>query len=93
MNTYNLTIEFCPKCNWLMRSAWLAQELMVTFENELEAITLKKSETAGKFAVLLNDKEIFDRKTNGGFPEPKILKQIVREKIAPEKSLGHSDSH
>ena len=28
---------------------------------------------------------------NGGFPESKILKQLIRDKIAPEKSLGHSD--
>jgi selenoprotein W-related protein len=34
---------------------------------------------------------IFSRKTEGRFPEMKELKQIIRDKIAPEKSLGHSD--
>ncbi|MDZ7933648.1 MAG: Rdx family protein [Emticicia sp.] len=33
----------------------------------------------------------FDRKREGHFPEIKELKQLVRDLIAPEKSLGHSD--
>lgn len=35
---------------------------------------------------------IWDRKAKGGFPETKILKQAVRDAIAPDKDLGHSDS-
>jgi len=39
----------------------------------------------------LDDNIIWDRKAKGGFPESKILKQLIRDKIAPEKELGHSD--
>ncbi|KAF2007525.1 hypothetical protein P154DRAFT_454350 [Amniculicola lignicola CBS 123094] len=34
---------------------------------------------------------IWDRKTEGGFPETKVLKQLIRDHIDPKKDLGHSD--
>ena len=30
-----LEIHYCTQCRWLMRAAWMAQELLVTFETEL----------------------------------------------------------
>ena len=42
--------------------------------------------------IKLNEETIWDRRIDDGFPEAKELKQRVRNKIAPEKSLGHSDS-
>lgn len=35
---------------------------------------------------------LWDRKSEGGFPETKILKQRLRNIIEPEKALGHSDT-
>ena len=35
---------------------------------------------------------LWDRKEKGGFPSPKVLKQIVRDIVTPEKYLGHSDT-
>jgi selenoprotein W-related protein len=86
-----ITIEYCPKCNWLMRSAWMAQELLTTFVEELGEVSLRPSEVSGRFQVFLENDLIFDRKREGHFPEAKELKQIVRDRICPEKSLGHSD--
>ncbi len=86
-----LTIEYCPRCGWLLRSAWLAQELLTTFWEELGEVGLRPAEISGTFKIYLNGQEIFDRKQAGGFPEIKTLKQQVRDLIAPEKSLGHSD--
>ena len=31
------------------------------------------------------------RKAEGRFPESKELKQLIRDMIAPERDLGHSD--
>jgi selenoprotein W-related protein len=31
------------------------------------------------------------RREQGGFPELSRLKQLVRDRLAPERSLGHSD--
>jgi selenoprotein W-related protein len=74
-----------------MRSAWLAQELLTTFTDDLEEISLRPSEISGRFQISLNDQLIFDRKREGHFPEAKEIKQIVRDIVCPERSLGHSD--
>lgn len=86
-----IEIEYCPGCRWLLRAAWVAQELLTTFENELGAVTLKPSETGGRFLVTLDGAEVWDRKTEGRFPEMKELKQRIRDRIAPERDLGHSE--
>jgi selenoprotein W-related protein len=88
----SLTIEYCPKCNWLLRAAYMAQELLTTFEDDLRGITLQPSETAGRYTISINDEILFDRKAKGRFPEIKELKQLVRDKVNPGKSLGHSDT-
>lgn len=90
---YNVTIEYCPKCHWLLRAAYMAQELLTTFEAELESVTLKPSEIGGRYAISINNETVFDRKRYGGFPEIKALKQMVRDVVAPEKGLGHADRH
>ncbi len=69
----------------------MAQELLTTFSNELRGVTLQPAEVPGRYTISVNDKIIFDRKHEGHFPEIKELKQLVRDRIAPEKSLGHSD--
>lgn len=86
-----LTIEYCPKCGWLLRAAWLAQELLTTFAEERLGILLRPAEIAGRFTIALDDEVLWDRKQQGRFPEPKEIKQLVRDQIAPDKSLGHSD--
>jgi selenoprotein W-related protein len=86
-----ITIEYCPKCGWLLRAAYIAQELLTTFADELGAVTLRPSETAGRFTLYCNKQLLFDRKQNGGFADSKEIKQLIRDAIAPQKSLGHSD--
>lgn len=76
----------------MLRAAWVAQELLTTFELELTEVSLIPSQTGGIFQIRTPEKVIFDRKEYGGFPEPKILKQLVRDSISPQKKLGHSDT-
>jgi selenoprotein W-related protein len=85
-----IEIEYCTQCRWLLRAAWMAQELLTTFEGELGGVLLKPG-TGGIFEVRLDDKTLFSRKDAGRFPESKELKQLVRDRIAPDKPLGHSD--
>ena len=87
-----ITIEYCPKCHWLLRAAYIAQEFLTTFEDELNGVTLQPSEINGRFSITIDGKKIFDRKEFGGFPEIKELKQLVRDVVAPGKSLGHTDT-
>lgn len=86
-----IIIEYCPKCQWLLRAAYFAQELLTTFSDDLKGVSLQPSETNGTFRISIDDKKIFDRKEAGHFPEVKALKQQVRDIVAPGKNLGHSD--
>lgn len=85
-----VTITYCTQCNWLLRSGWMAQELLSTFAEELGGVTLVPG-TGGIFEITLDGDRIWERKANGGFPEIKILKQLVRDRIAPDRDLGHTD--
>lgn len=85
-----VTITYCTQCNWLLRSGWMAQELLSTFAEELGGVTLVPG-TGGIFEIALDGDRIWERKANGGFPEIKILKQLVRDRIAPDRDLGHTD--
>ena len=85
-----LTIRYCTGCRWLLRAAWMAQELLTTFEQELGQVALAPGR-GGVFTVLLDGELIWDRVRDGGFPDIKVLKQRVRDRIAPDKGLGHSD--
>ena len=88
----NLVIEYCPGCRWLLRSAWMAQEILTTFETEIGQVSLRPSRNeAGRFRITLGEELIWCRKKNGGFPEIKVLKQSIRDCIAPKKDLGHSE--
>jgi selenoprotein W-related protein len=86
-----IEIEYCPKCGWMLRAAYMAQELLTTFSEEVHGVLLIPSEVAGRYTVRADEQEIFDRKREGRFPEIKELKQLVRDRVNPEKDLGHSD--
>jgi selenoprotein W-related protein len=85
-----IRITYCTQCNWLLRSAWMAQELLSTFVSEVGEVALRPG-TGGIFEVHVDEVLIWSRAEQGRFPEIKELKQLVRDRIAPEKSLGHSD--
>lgn len=87
---YTVTITYCTQCRWLLRAAWLAQELLTTFEADLKQLSLQPG-AGGIFEVHLNNVLIFSRKDVGRFPESKELKQLIRDVIAPNRDLGHSD--
>ena len=73
-----------------MRAAWMAQELLTTFESELGEVALVPG-TGGIFEVRVDEETIWSRKERGRFPDIKELKQLVRDRVAPDKELGHTD--
>ena len=83
-------IVYCTKCRWLLRSAWMAQELLSTFEAEVGEMILKPA-GGGVFEVWANGALLWSRKEQGRFPEITELKQLVRDRIAPDRDLGHAD--
>lgn len=87
---YHVEITYCTQCRWLLRAAWLAQELLTTFEQDLTSVALKPG-SGGVFLVTLNGVLLFSRKEAGRFPEAKEIKQLIRDHIDPGRDLGHSD--
>ena len=86
-----VSIRYCTGCRWLLRAAWLAQELLSTFEQELGEVTLIPDGTGGVFDVEIDGQLVWSRAEQHRFPEPKEIKQLVRDIVAPERDLGHID--
>jgi selenoprotein W-related protein len=85
----SVTITYCTQCRWLFRAAWLAQELLTAFEQELAGVTLAP-DSGGVFEVRIGDERIFSRQRAGHFAEAAELKRLVRDRVAPGRNLGHS---
>ncbi|WP_028024553.1 SelT/SelW/SelH family protein [Enterovibrio calviensis] len=90
MDKMKIDIYYCRQCNWMLRSAWMAQELLSTFSEEIGCLALHP-DTGGRFEIHCNGEVIWERKKDGGFPEAKILKQRVRDVFDPQRDLGHND--
>lgn len=85
-----IAITYCTQCRWLLRASWLAQELLTTFTTEVGEVALCPG-TGGVFRISNDGDPVWDRKVDGGFPEVGRLKRLVRDRVAPERSLGHTD--
>jgi selenoprotein W-related protein len=83
-------IIYCRQCRWLLRASWMAQELLTTFDLEIGEVALVPG-TGGIFEVRVGDELVWSRKEKGRFPDIKELKQLVRDRVAPGRDLGHSD--
>lgn len=90
MRKPRVEIEYCTQCRWLLRAAWLAQELLTTFQDDLGEVALIPG-SGGVLEIRLDGETLFSRKTAGRFPEAKELKQAIRDRIDPDRNLGHSD--
>ena len=85
-----IVIHYCTQCQWLLRAAWMAQELLATFGAELGEVALVPG-TGGVFQISYDGHVIWDRKLDGGFPDARTLKQRVRDRLDPGRDLGHLD--
>ena len=90
VRAHAVTIQYCPRCRWLARAAWYAQELLTTFEEELLEVALRPAE-GGVFVISVGDTVVMDRSSEG-FLEAKIVKRRVRDIVAPAHDLGHAEA-
>lgn len=88
--TGRVEIKYCTQCRWLLRAAWMAQELLTTFQDEIAELALVPGR-GGVFEIRAGDTLIWSRELEQGFPDIKELKQRVRDQIAPGRELGHTD--
>jgi selenoprotein W-related protein len=91
MSKPRVTIVYCTQCRWLLRAAWMAQELLTTFADDLGEVALAPG-TGGMFEVRVENELVWSRAEKQRFPEIKELKQLVRDRVAPGRDLGHSDT-
>ena len=87
-----VSITYCSQCNWMLRASWMAQELPHTFSTDLSSVTLIPG-TGGIYQITVNQQVIWDRKTDGGFPDAAQIKRRLRAVCFPERDLGHIDKH
>lgn len=90
MESARVSITYCSQCQWLLRAAWLAQELLVTFGDDLSEVALRPG-IGGIFEIRLGNELLWSRSREGRFPEAKEIKQRLRDRIDPARSLGHAD--
>jgi selenoprotein W-related protein len=90
MTLPSIEIEYCRQCRWLLRAAWMAQEILTTFEEDIGGVTLKPG-SGGVFDVRIGADTVWCRAAEGRFPEIVELKRRVRDKVAPDRTLGHID--
>lgn len=83
-------IHYCPGCRWQARAAWMAQELLTTFGDALGEVAIVPA-GSGVFEIHLGGECLHSRQRDGGFPETKPIKQMIRDRIEPDRELGHSD--
>ena len=41
MKKAKITIHYCSQCRFILRASWLAQELLMTFPEEISELALK----------------------------------------------------
>ncbi|TIC85100.1 SelT/SelW/SelH family protein [Nocardioides sp. GY 10113] len=90
-----VTIRYCVDCKWLLRAQWYAGELLQTFADDLAGVLIVPAHGA-MFRIEVGGGSdgtttVWNRKTDGGFPEIADLKRRVRDLVAPDKALGHVD--
>lgn len=90
--TVRVEIRYCRKCRFVLRATWLAQELLFTFGDVLGEVALVPGE-GGIFEVSLAGERLFSRAQAGRFPEAAELKRLLRDRIDPNRNLGHSEGH
>ena len=88
--TPRIEIHYCTQCRFILRANWIAQELLMTFGDKIGELVLIPT-FGGEFTIVCDNTKIFSRKDKGRFPDSKELKQMIRDRIDPNYSLGHSD--
>lgn len=91
MSKPRVVVEYCARCGFMLRAAWVAQELLKTFEEDLAEVALRPGE-GGIFAVSLDALLLFSNKAEGRFPEMRELRERLAQALGSDKRFGHRDA-
>lgn len=92
MAASRVEIHYCTQCKFLLRAGWVAQELLTTFADDLSEVAIVPGR-GGIFEIRLDGETVFSNKTEGRFPEMHELKVLLRDRLAPERKIGHDSGH
>ena len=81
---FGIEIAYCTRCHFLPRAAWVAQELLHTYANFVSGLTLMPAH-GGVFEVRVDGEVIASTRTEGGFPEIRVLKERLNALLAAEE--------
>jgi len=81
-------ITYCTKCRFLLRAAWMAEELLTTFGAELSEVTLRPG-SGGIFEVALDGTVVASNRDHAPMPDPADVKRAIRDRISPDRKIGH----
>ncbi len=88
MASPRVEILYCTRCRFMLRAAYLAQELLTTFEKELGEVALVPS-SGGIFEVTLDGETLATNRETKRMPEAGEVKRLLRDRIAPGRTIGH----
>jgi len=71
-----IEIAYCQRCHFLPRATWVAQELLHTYGDFVSGLTLVPAH-GGIFEVRVNGELVASTKTEGGYPEIRVLKEAI----------------
>jgi selenoprotein W-related protein len=83
-----IEITYCTKCKFMLRATWLAQELLTTFGDELGEVAILPG-AGGIFEVTLDGEVIATNRDHAPMPDPADVKRAVRDRVAPDRKIGH----
>lgn len=84
-----ITITYCRVCHFAPRAAWVAQELLHTFEEYVAGVTLVPG-SGGQFDIALDGDVIFANREVGRFPEMRELREALASRIEGAPQPRHS---
>ena len=88
MASPRVEIRYCTRCRFMLRAAYLAQELLTTFEKELGEVALVPA-SDGIFEVTVDGETLATNRETKRLPEAGEVKRLLRDRIAPERTIGH----
>lgn len=88
MTAPRIEITYCTRCRFLLRAAWMAQELLTTFGDDLGEVAMVPG-GGGIFEVTLDGEVIATNRETKRMPDPPEVKRAVRDRIAPDRKIGH----
>jgi selenoprotein W-related protein len=88
MSLPRIEIKYCTKCRFQLRAVWFAQELLSTFEGELGEVALVPG-SGGIFEVRVDGEVAASNRADKKMPEVAEVKRYVRDRVAPERRIGH----